>query len=105
MSPGEILGCTAPKMCDVDILIYVGDGRFHLESIKTQQTQGHAAVPRKDSRMITGAWLPIKKSEGPQTSEETSGVRQTMAAQIALDTDPLFIIILIPACCVSFTKS
>lgn len=33
LSPGEILGCTAPKMCDVDILIYVGDGRFHLESI------------------------------------------------------------------------
>lgn len=33
LSPGEILGCTAPKMCDVDVLIYVGDGRFHLESI------------------------------------------------------------------------
>ncbi len=33
LSPGEILGCTAPKMCDVDVVIYVGDGRFHLESI------------------------------------------------------------------------
>ncbi|WWC72476.1 diphthamide biosynthesis protein 1 [Kwoniella pini CBS 10737] len=33
LSPGEVLGCTAPKLKDVDGLIYVGDGRFHLESI------------------------------------------------------------------------
>ncbi|KAL7422699.1 Diphthamide biosynthesis protein 1 [Cryptotrichosporon argae] len=39
LSPGEILGCTAPKLgpaaveAGVDALIYVGDGRFHLESI------------------------------------------------------------------------
>lgn len=34
LSPGEVLGCTAPKLDDdVDALIYVGDGRFHLESI------------------------------------------------------------------------
>lgn len=33
LSPGEILGCTSPKMSqDVEALIYVGDGRFHLES-------------------------------------------------------------------------
>ncbi|KZT55063.1 hypothetical protein CALCODRAFT_455817 [Calocera cornea HHB12733] len=33
LSPGEILGCTAPLLPDVDALLYVGDGRFHLESI------------------------------------------------------------------------
>ncbi|EPQ59384.1 hypothetical protein GLOTRDRAFT_55327, partial [Gloeophyllum trabeum ATCC 11539] len=33
LSPGEILGCTAPTLTDVDALIYLGDGRFHLESI------------------------------------------------------------------------
>jgi len=33
LSPGEILGCTSPLLPDVDALIYVGDGRFHLESI------------------------------------------------------------------------
>ncbi|KAG2013929.1 diphthamide synthesis protein [Coprinopsis cinerea AmutBmut pab1-1] len=33
LSPGEILGCTAPQLSDVDALIYLGDGRFHLESI------------------------------------------------------------------------
>ena len=34
LSPGEILGCTAPKLPqDVKAIVYVGDGRFHLESI------------------------------------------------------------------------
>ncbi|KAI1795143.1 Diphthamide synthesis [Ganoderma leucocontextum] len=33
LSPGEILGCTAPQLNGVDALLYLGDGRFHLESI------------------------------------------------------------------------
>ncbi|KAI9332138.1 diphthamide biosynthesis protein 1-like protein [Zopfochytrium polystomum] len=43
LSPGEILGCTAPNVTPADdkgdgssqapIIIYLGDGRFHLESI------------------------------------------------------------------------
>lgn len=32
LSPGEILGCTAPKLDDDYSLIYLGDGRFHLEA-------------------------------------------------------------------------
>ncbi|KAH8705675.1 putative diphthamide synthesis protein-domain-containing protein [Talaromyces proteolyticus] len=34
LSKGEILGCTSPKLDEknVDILLYLGDGRFHLES-------------------------------------------------------------------------
>lgn len=33
LSPGEILGCTSPTMPDsAKIIIYLGDGRFHLES-------------------------------------------------------------------------
>lgn len=32
LSPGEILGCTAPVLRNVDALIYLGDGRFHLEA-------------------------------------------------------------------------
>lgn len=31
LSPGEILGCTSPTI-DADAIIYLGDGRFHLES-------------------------------------------------------------------------
>ncbi|XP_047247429.1 2-(3-amino-3-carboxypropyl)histidine synthase subunit 1 isoform X1 [Girardinichthys multiradiatus] len=34
LSPGEILGCTSPCLDrHVDAIIYLGDGRFHLESI------------------------------------------------------------------------
>nr|NVI71011.1 putative diphthamide biosynthesis protein 1 [Cucujiformia] len=33
LSGGEILGCTAPTLKNVDIVIYLGDGRFHLEAI------------------------------------------------------------------------
>ncbi|XP_030041620.1 2-(3-amino-3-carboxypropyl)histidine synthase subunit 1 isoform X2 [Microcaecilia unicolor] len=34
LSPGEILGCTSPRLeQDVDAVVYLGDGRFHLESI------------------------------------------------------------------------
>lgn len=34
LSPGEILGCTAPQLPNnINGIIYVGDGRFHLESI------------------------------------------------------------------------
>lgn len=34
LSTGEILGCTSPKVNsdDVDMVLYVGDGRFHVES-------------------------------------------------------------------------
>ena len=34
LSGGELLGCTSPKMPDeeYDVVVYLGDGRFHLES-------------------------------------------------------------------------
>lgn len=32
LSPGEILGCTSPRILNETTLIYLGDGRFHLES-------------------------------------------------------------------------
>nr|MBE5724747.1 putative diphthamide biosynthesis protein 1 [Cucujiformia] len=33
LSAGEILGCTAPVLHCTDAIIYLGDGRFHLEAI------------------------------------------------------------------------
>ncbi|MGB1607977.1 MAG: 2-(3-amino-3-carboxypropyl)histidine synthase subunit 1/2, partial [Promethearchaeia archaeon] len=35
LSKGEVLGCTAPTIdaSGVDLVIYIGDGRFHLEAI------------------------------------------------------------------------
>lgn len=32
LSPGEILGCTSPRFPAGSVLIYLGDGRFHLEA-------------------------------------------------------------------------
>ncbi|KAL0270609.1 UNVERIFIED_CONTAM: hypothetical protein PYX00_007961 [Menopon gallinae] len=32
LSSGEILGCTAPTVNNSDVIIYLGDGRFHLEA-------------------------------------------------------------------------
>lgn len=31
LSPGEVLGCTAPIIEGKDALVFVADGRFHLE--------------------------------------------------------------------------
>lgn len=40
LSPGEILGCTSPKLAqDIEALVYLGDGRFHLESIMISNPQ------------------------------------------------------------------
>jgi 2-(3-amino-3-carboxypropyl)histidine synthase len=33
LSPGEILGCTSPHLKNVDYIVYLGDGKFHLESM------------------------------------------------------------------------
>ncbi|KAJ8950963.1 hypothetical protein NQ317_017574 [Molorchus minor] len=33
LSPGEILGCTAPVLKDANAVIYLGDGQFHLEAV------------------------------------------------------------------------
>ncbi|NP_001333503.1 2-(3-amino-3-carboxypropyl)histidine synthase subunit 1 isoform 2 [Homo sapiens] len=34
LSPGEILGCTSPRLSkEVEAVVYLGDGRFHLESV------------------------------------------------------------------------
>jgi 2-(3-amino-3-carboxypropyl)histidine synthase len=35
LSPGEVLGCTAPALApgEVDAIVFVADGRFHLEAI------------------------------------------------------------------------
>ncbi|VDP90942.1 unnamed protein product [Echinostoma caproni] len=33
LSPGELLGCTSPRIQNADAVLYLGDGRFHLESV------------------------------------------------------------------------
>ena len=56
LSKGEILGCTSPRLKDedkVDCILYLGDGRFHLESAMIHNP--HIAAYRYDpySRRLT----------------------------------------------------
>lgn len=54
LSPGEILGCTSPKLpSNVGAIVYVGDGRFHLESIMIQNPHIKAYQYNPYSRKLT----------------------------------------------------
>lgn len=67
LSAGEILGCTAPTICNrskdqkqqdkdiADMILYLGDGRFHLEAILIASPQLRAHTYRYDpySRRLT----------------------------------------------------
>lgn len=54
LSPGEVLGCTAPKLSnDTDIVVYLGDGRFHLESVMIQNSMVQAYQYNPYSRKLT----------------------------------------------------
>lgn len=33
LSPGEVLGCTSPVLAGRDAMVFVADGRFHMEVI------------------------------------------------------------------------
>ena len=49
LSSGEVLGCTAPQLpSDVDGVLYVGDGRFHLEAIMIANPQLQGSYFRYD---------------------------------------------------------
>ncbi|KAL3071288.1 hypothetical protein niasHS_015385 [Heterodera schachtii] len=54
LSPGELLGCTAPVLPkDVTTLVYLGDGRFHLESAMIQNPSVPAYQYNPYSREFT----------------------------------------------------
>lgn len=45
LSPGEVLGCTAPRLGEAgewDVLVFVADGRFHLEVRRPGSRHGPA---------------------------------------------------------------
>ncbi|TKR77670.1 hypothetical protein L596_018597 [Steinernema carpocapsae] len=54
LSPGEVLGCTSPRIAeDVTALIYLGDGRFHLESAMIHNPKLDAYAYDPYSRKLT----------------------------------------------------
>lgn len=64
LSPGEILGCTAPRLKDVDAIVYLGDGRFHLESIMIANHKLDAYKYDPYSKMFTKEYYDIEKMYG-----------------------------------------
>ncbi|POW00481.1 hypothetical protein PSTT_13120 [Puccinia striiformis] len=80
LSPGEILGCTAPKLSstEIDAILYLGDGRFHLESI-----------------MITNPNIPAFRYDPYEKKITREGydhvrMRETRASAISLASSTLF---------------
>lgn len=94
LSPGEILGCTSPRLpSDVDSVIYIGDGRFHVESIMianprvpafrydpytkrfVRELYDHAAMRRMRGTAVEEARQSItpgaREIAAPQTAAET----------------------------------
>ena len=55
LSKGEILGCTSPRLADdaADLILYLGDGRFHLESAMIHNPQLPAYRYDPYSRKLT----------------------------------------------------
>lgn len=106
LSKGEILGCTSPRLKEedkVDLILYLGDGRFHLESIMihnpsipayrydpysrklTRETYGHQEMQsiRRDAiRTARGArkWGLILGSLGRQGNPHTMALIERQLA-------------------------
>ncbi|KAM0440802.1 hypothetical protein ACHAPT_000103 [Fusarium lateritium] len=108
LSKGEILGCTSPRLKDedkVDLMLYLGDGRFHLESIMihnpsipayrydpysrklTRETYGHDEMQSIRRTAIQGArtarkWGLILGALGRQGNPHTLGlIERRLAAR------------------------
>ncbi|RSL71675.1 2-(3-amino-3-carboxypropyl)histidine synthase subunit 1 [Fusarium sp. AF-6] len=108
LSKGEILGCTSPRLKDddqVDLMLYLGDGRFHLESIMihnpsipayrydpysrklTRETYGHDEMQSLRRTAIQGArtarkWGLILGALGRQGNPHTLGlIERRLAAR------------------------
>ena len=96
LSKGEILGCTSPRLAvdAIDLILYLGDGRFHLESAMihnpstpayrydpysrklTRETYDHAEMHDLRRQAIKGAkkakkWGLILGSLGRQGNQHT----------------------------------
>jgi 2-(3-amino-3-carboxypropyl)histidine synthase len=107
LSKGEILGCTSPRLKEedqVDLILYLGDGRFHLESIMihnptlpayrydpysrklTRETYGHTEMQDVRRRAIGTArgakkWGLILGSLGRQGNPHTMGLIEKRLAE------------------------
>ena len=79
LSPGEILGCTSSRLSkDVGALVYVGDGRFHLESVMISNPNLPAYRYDPYSKVFTQEYYDYEKmtSVRKRAIREASGARK-----------------------------
>lgn len=110
LSKGEILGCTSPRLTNddaVDLILYLGDGRFHLESIMihnpsipayrydpysrklTRETYGHDEMQSLRRSAITTArgarkWGLILGSLGRQGNPHTMALIERRLTELGI---------------------
>ena len=79
LSPGEVLGCTAPRIQgDCDAIVFVADGRFHLEALmianptvsayrcaRSASTGGCACLPAAGLQLACSGVQRRAQCEGP----------------------------------------
>ncbi|KAG8919967.1 Diphthamide biosynthesis protein 1 [Tulasnella sp. 418] len=94
LSPGEILGCTAPRLSqDVDALIYVGDGRFHLESIMIANPEVPAFRYDPYSKKLTRERYDHEEMQAVRT-QAVRAARKTIDAPLSNEDKRLWGVVL-----------
>ncbi|UYV79336.1 DPH1 [Cordylochernes scorpioides] len=93
LSPGEILGCTAPRLPGIDTIIYLGDGRFHLEAVMIANPDMEAFRNGILMQHMTGTeqegQAPVLSSQEFLISRLKSGHQRTMTIQNSCRAFPL----------------
>jgi len=77
LSPGEILGCTAPRIDNAEAILYLGDGRFHLESIMIANPQIPAFRYDPYSKKITRERYDHKRMREIRREEIEKAIQST----------------------------
>ncbi|KAI1373831.1 putative diphthamide synthesis protein-domain-containing protein [Hypoxylon crocopeplum] len=123
LSKGEILGCTSPRLPDdagVHLILYLGDGRFHLESIMihnpsipayrydpysrklTRETYGHTEMQALRRAAISSArkarkWGLILGSLGRQGNPHTMALIERRLDELGVPAVTLLLAEIFPA--------
>ena len=69
LSPGEVLGCTSPVISNTENVIYIGDGRFHLESAMIRNPTLNFYKYCPFTRKLTKEFYEFQKMKQTRESE------------------------------------
>ena len=75
LSPGEILGCTAPRLGPQDAIVYLADGRFHLEAIMIANPELPAYRYDPYSKVLSRERYRIDEMHGLRQAAIETGTR------------------------------